>query len=93
MNKVVGLREARSQAADAALEEMNLAEFAYLGRTGWEDDGCDRLVCKVFLEPIEGRQECSQDMAVGINFEAGSAEVASVEYELPHQEQEVGLAL
>lgn len=93
MNRVVGLREARSQAADAALEEMNLAEFAYLGRTGWEDDGCDRLVCKVFLEPFAGGQGCSQDMAVGINFVAASAEVSSVEYELPRQEQDVGLTL
>lgn len=87
------LREARSRAADLAIEEIDLGDLIYLGRTGWEDDGFDRLACKVFLEPSEDAAECSSDMAVGINFAAGTDVVLSTEYELPESNRELDFAL
>lgn len=88
MKTEIDLRDARSVAADGVIEDIDVAEFHYLGRTGWEDDGPDRLICKAFLEKPEGSDDPSYDMAIGINFVEGTAEVLSVEYELPQSEPE-----
>ena len=79
------LRAARSAQSDLALEAADFRGLAMGGKSGWEDDGADRLTARVFLET--GREN-TDAMAFSVSFVPGTIAYRSIEFELPAAPEE-----
>ena len=79
------LRRARSARADLVLEDADFKGIVLGGRSGWDDDGADRLTAKVFLET---GGEATEAINFTVGFVPGTIVVRAIEYELPCEPEE-----
>jgi hypothetical protein len=78
------LDDCRRDAANKAYDEADFGPLSVTAATGWEDDGENRLVRKVFFETIEGP---SRAMQFSVEFEPGrDVMISDAEFELPEDD-------
>ncbi|MEP3669363.1 MAG: hypothetical protein ABJN42_21810 [Roseibium sp.] len=76
----------RRQAAEAAFEDADFDGISVGGTSGWDNDGDDRLVRKVFLE--DGGDDTTA-MSFTVEFPEGSAAAYPADFELPPREDDM----
>lgn len=78
------LHSFRREAANKAYEEADFGPLSVVVAGGWEDDGENRLVRKVFFETIEGP---SRAMQFSVEFEPGlDVMISDADFELPEDD-------